>query len=171
MIVGLSPLLLFVAPPAARFVAPPATSRLACAPRMDVKQALQVEVGQQMPLAYVEIVTDDCAMEDNCQLTTTEDFFGKGKCVIVGMPGAFTPTCTDAHLPSFIRNAKKFRRLGVEKVAVVTTNDKFIMTAWKKAMRECMQAEGLSSLDTKSLCSLTRTPTLSRPSASHTTWR
>jgi len=67
----------------------------------------------------------------------------------VGMPGAFTPTCTSEHLPGFIRNARKFRRLGVDKLAIVTTNDKFIMSAWKKAMSECMQAEGLSSLDTE----------------------
>ena len=62
---------------------------------------------------------------------------------------AFTPTCTDEHLPGYIRNARKFRRLGVKKLAVITTNDRFIMTAWKKAMKDCMQAEGLSTIDTE----------------------
>jgi peroxiredoxin len=116
---------------------------------MNIKQASQIEVEQTLPAAYVEIVTDGCAADDNCAVRTADEVLGSGKCVLVGMPGAFTPTCTDEHLPGFIRSAKKFKRLGVKKVCIVTTNDRFIMTAWKKAMRECMQAEGLSSMDTQ----------------------
>ena len=56
-------------------------------PHMNVKQAAQIEVGTKLPLGYLEIVSDDCAYDDNCQLDTTEDFFGKGKSILVGMPG------------------------------------------------------------------------------------
>ena len=63
--------------------------------------------------------------------------------------GAFTPTCTDLHLPGFIRAAPRFERLGVDTLAVITTNDRFIMSCWKDAMKECMEAEGLKSLDDK----------------------
>ena len=63
--------------------------------------------------------------------------------------GAFTPTCTDLHLPGFIRAAPRFEKLGVGTLAVVTTNDRFIMSCWKDAMKACMEEEGLTSLDDK----------------------
>eukprot|EP00966_Prymnesium_polylepis_P249597 5770873-Prymnesium_polylepis.1 len=58
---------------------------------------------------------------------TVEELFGSESTktkvtVLVGMPGAFTPTCTDEHLPGFIRAVPRFERLGA-KVAVITTND------------------------------------------------
>ena len=115
------------------------------------KQAKQVEVGGALPSVEgfgVELVTDDCAFDDTCAVVDDIDFT-KGKSVIVGMPGAFTPTCTDEHLPGFIRNAKKMRRAGVKNIAVLTTNDRFIMTAWKRKMRECAQAAGLNSIDSE----------------------
>jgi len=119
---------------------------------MQTMQAQQIEVGQPLPNLEglgVEVVTDDCAMMDECKTIDEEDLLTRGKTVLVGMPGAFTPTCTDEHLPGFIRNARKFRRLGVTQVAVVTTNDRFIMTAWKRAMRKCTEQEGLKTMDTE----------------------
>lgn len=81
-------------------------------------------------------------------MTTTEEFLKKSKkCVIVGMPGAFTPTCTDEHLPGYIRNAPKMRRMGVDKIAVVTTNDRFIVSAWKSAMKGCLEGAGINAFD------------------------
>jgi glutaredoxin/glutathione-dependent peroxiredoxin len=47
-----------------------------------------------------------------------------------GMPGAFTPTCDKEHLPGYIKSADKLAALGIEKVAVVTTNDRFVNEAW-----------------------------------------
>ena len=46
------------------------------------------------------------------------------------MPGAFTPTCTKEHLPGYIKNAEKLRSLGVEKIAILTTNDRFVNEEW-----------------------------------------
>ena len=65
---------------------------------MNVKQATQIEAGQALPQSYIEIVTDGCAANDDCQCLTVDEFLAKGKTVLVGMPGAFTPTCTDEHL-------------------------------------------------------------------------
>ena len=132
----------------ALLMAPLLAPRLPAA-NMQVKQASQIEVGQPMPAGYIEIVTDGCAADDSCAVLTVDEFLGKGKCVLVGMPGAFTPTCTDEHLPGYIRSAKRFKRLGVKKIAVITTNDRFIMSAWKKAMKECMDQEGLRSIDSE----------------------
>ena len=118
------------------------------APRMVVKQASEIAVGAEMPFAEIELVKGECAAFDECELISTkDDILGKGKSIIIGMPGAFTPTCTSEHLPGYIRNARKFKGMGVRSVNIVTTNDAFIMTAWKRAMRKCMEAEGLSSLD------------------------
>ena len=82
-------------------------------------------------------------------MAETDNRFAKGKTVLIGMPGAFTPTCTDAHLPGYIRNARRFKRAGVTNLAVVTTNDRFIMTAWKRKMRECAEQEGMRSIDSQ----------------------
>jgi len=46
------------------------------------------------------------------------------------MPGAFTPTCSKEHLPGYIKNADKLAALGLEKIVVVTTNDKFVNEEW-----------------------------------------
>lgn len=65
----------------------------------------------------------------------------KGTNVLVGMPGAFTPTCNDEHLPGYIRTADTFKDAGVSKVAVLTTNDRFVNSAWNRAVEQCMSAK------------------------------
>ena len=98
------------------------------APRMAMKQAREITVGAELPYAECQLVKGECAAFDECgTISTTDDLLSKGKCIIVGMPGAFTPTCTSEHLPGFIRNARKFKSMGVRSINIVTTNDAFIM--------------------------------------------
>ena len=52
------------------------------------------------------------------------------KVVIFGLPGAFTGTCTTAHVPSFIRNMDALKNKGVDEVVCVSVNDPFVMGAW-----------------------------------------
>lgn len=50
--------------------------------------------------------------------------------VFAGMPGAFTPTCSNEHLPGYVASIPKFRALGIDKIAVMTTNDRHVNEEW-----------------------------------------
>jgi len=55
------------------------------------------------------------------------------KAVIFAVPGAFTPTCSEKHLPGFIERAHNFREAGVEEIYCLSVNDLFVMKAWGKS--------------------------------------
>lgn len=63
---------------------------------------------------------------------STDDLF-KGKTVVLfGVPGAFTPTCSAKHLPSFVEQFDALKAKGVDTVACMAVNDAFVMRAWAK---------------------------------------
>lgn len=58
----------------------------------------------------------------------------KGRRVVIfGLPGAYTGTCSTAHVPSFIRTAKKFADMGVDEIICIAVNDPHVMKAWGEA--------------------------------------
>lgn len=61
------------------------------------------------------------------------DYAGDRKVVVFGLPGAFTRTCTSAHVPSFIRTFEDFAAKGVDEIICVAVNDPFVMEAWGKS--------------------------------------
>ena len=64
---------------------------------------------------------------------TTEEIFKGKKVILFAVPGAFTPTCSNNHLPGFLKNADAFKSKGVDTIAVTGVNDVFVFDAWKKA--------------------------------------
>ncbi|SMO95172.1 peroxiredoxin [Paracoccus laeviglucosivorans] len=57
----------------------------------------------------------------------------QGRVAIFAVPGAYTPTCNNSHMPSFVKNVDKFREKGVSRVVCVTVNDPFVAGAWSKS--------------------------------------
>ncbi len=70
---------------------------------------------------------------DGPQKIKTEDIFRGNTTVLIGVPGAFTPTCSFNHLPTFIDRHDDLRAKGVDEIAVVSVNDPFVMKAWREA--------------------------------------
>ena len=64
---------------------------------------------------------------------TTDDLFRGKRVVLFGVPGAFTPACSDSHLPGYERAYEEFRALGVDAVICVSVNDAFVMFQWAKS--------------------------------------
>ncbi|NVJ51071.1 MAG: peroxiredoxin [Gammaproteobacteria bacterium] len=87
-----------------------------------------IKVGDQLPAATFQLLTKDGASNP-----TTEELFAGKKVVLFAVPGAFTPTCSEAHLPGFVVNADKIKALGVDSIICLSVNDSFVMKAWGEA--------------------------------------
>jgi peroxiredoxin len=66
------------------------------------------------------------------------------KVVIFALPGAFTPTCSESHVPSYINNAQALRDKGIAAVACISTADFFVMDAWGKSLGVADQVDMLA---------------------------
>ena len=86
---------------------------------------MTIAVGDRIPEATV------ATFKDGIQTHSTRDLLGKGKVVVFAVPGAFTPTCSNKHLPGYIQHMDDFRQRGVE-VFCLSVNDAFVMDAWGK---------------------------------------
>ena len=89
---------------------------------------MTIQVGDSIP----EVTLKTMGEKGPQDITTGEIFSGK-KVVMFAVPGAFTPTCSAAHLPGFVVNADKIKAKGVDNIVCVAVNDAFVMDAWGKA--------------------------------------
>ncbi len=69
------------------------------------------------------------------QPVTTAALFAGRRVVLVGLPGAFTPTCTSAHVPRYVELLQPLRAAGVDDVVIVSVNDAFVMDAWQTSLQ------------------------------------
>ncbi len=86
---------------------------------------MPISVGDRIPEASLKQVGTDGAKD-----VSTNDFFAGRKVVLFGVPGAFTPTCSNNHLPGFVENRDAIGAKGIDDVAVISVNDHFVMKAW-----------------------------------------
>jgi peroxiredoxin len=87
-----------------------------------------IKIGDTLPEVSFSRLTDNGPVN----LTTAEVFKGE-KVVLFAVPGAFTPTCSAAHLPGFIELAQQFFDKGVDRIICTSVNDAYVMDAWGKA--------------------------------------
>ena len=101
---------------------------------------MTIQVGDKIPQATMKVMG-----EKGPQDMTTDDLFAGKKVVLFALPGAFTPTCSAAHLPGYVANADKIKAKGVDSVVCLSVNDAFVMSAWgadKNAEELIMLADG-----------------------------
>ena len=84
---------------------------------------MSIQPGERIPEAILQYVADGVHKIDTLAL-----FEGR-KLVLFSVPGAFTPTCSERHLPGFVEHFDAFRERGIE-VACMAVNDPFVMQAW-----------------------------------------
>jgi peroxiredoxin len=88
---------------------------------------MTIKQGDKMPAGSFKVMTAEGPKE----ITSDELFAGK-KVVLFSVPGAFTPTCSNQHLPSYLKNYDKVKAQGVDTIACMAVNDVFVMDAWGK---------------------------------------
>ncbi|KAF7775125.1 hypothetical protein PCIT_a1238 [Pseudoalteromonas citrea] len=87
-----------------------------------------IEQGQNLPAATLSQLTDEGMVEH--QVT---ELFADKTVALFAVPGAFTPTCSAAHLPGYVVLADELKAKGVDIIACVSVNDAFVMKAWGEA--------------------------------------
>lgn len=90
---------------------------------------MPIEPGTKLPDATLLMIGD----AGPTSVSMADKVKGR-KVVIFGLPGAYTGTCTTAHVPSFLRTKDQFAAKGVEEIICVAVNDPFVMEAWGKSM-------------------------------------
>jgi len=86
---------------------------------------MTIAVGDRIPDVKVTITTPD-----GPKPAQTGELLGHGKVVLFAVPGAFTPTCSDFHLPGYVLRADELKAKGVTTIACLSVNDAFVMGAW-----------------------------------------
>ena len=86
---------------------------------------MTISVGQNIANKTVRLVE-----KGETNDVSTSDIFDGKRIVLVGVPGAFTPTCSDNHIPGYLENADAIMARGVDAIIVVTVNDHFVVSAW-----------------------------------------
>ncbi len=84
---------------------------------------MSIQPGERIPEAILQYI------HDGVQKMDTITLFDGNKTVLFSVPGAFTPTCSERHLPGFVEHYDAFRRRGIN-VACMAVNDPFVMEAW-----------------------------------------
>ncbi len=88
---------------------------------------MTIKVGDKVPSVTMRYLT-----KDGMQAVPSEEFFKGRKVALFAVPGAYTRTCSQRHLPSYVNNADALKARGVDAIACLAVNDAFVMDAWGK---------------------------------------
>ena len=89
---------------------------------------MSISVGESVPSVTLSKLNND-----KPQPVPTKELFSNKKVVLVAVTGAFTPDCSDDHLPGFVQNADKIKQHDIDEIVCISVNDPFVMDAWSKA--------------------------------------
>ena len=89
---------------------------------------MTIQVGDRLPDVPLAI-----AGAEGPQPTTSGEFFKGRRVALFAVPGAYTPTCSARHLPSYVEKAQELKGQGIDEIACVSVNDPFVMAAWGKS--------------------------------------
>ncbi len=88
---------------------------------------MTIAQGDRIPAASLQ------RFDDGPKPVSTAELFGGKRVALFAVPGAFTPTCSERHLPDFVQEFDAIRAKGVDTIACMSVNDAFVMDAWGKS--------------------------------------
>jgi peroxiredoxin len=91
---------------------------------------MMIKVGDRLPEGSFRVKNEDGTATE----VPTGQLFGGQTVVLVGVPGAFTSTCHNAHIPQFVANASTFKGKGVDRIVVMAVNDHHVMKVWGESL-------------------------------------
>ena len=89
---------------------------------------MTIAVGDRIPDVQLKMITDH-----GVETVSSADVLGKGRVVLFGVPAAFSPTCSDVHLPGFVLHSDEILSHGVDRIFCISVNDPFVMAAWARS--------------------------------------
>ncbi len=99
---------------------------------------MTIKIGDRLPEGqvqeYIEVETAGCSLGPNT--FQVSDLVRGKKIVIFGLPGAFTPTCSAKHVPSYLQNVDALKAKGVNEIWCLSVNDPFVMQGTHDGRRE-----------------------------------
>lgn len=91
-----------------------------------METSIMIENGSSLPPVTFKQVSPEKGIVD----VNSDSLWTQGSHIIIGVPGAFTPVCTESHLPSFIKIYSQIIAKGIDKIFCISVNDPFVMSAW-----------------------------------------
>jgi peroxiredoxin len=95
--------------------------------------------GKMAPKVILEVRKRDNRVRGNNKFSwdmlDTNNIYKNKRIIIFALPGAFTPTCSNTHLPGYERNYNKIRKLGIDEIYCLSVNDAFVMFNWCKSLK------------------------------------
>ncbi|HET9355206.1 MAG TPA: peroxiredoxin [Sphingomicrobium sp.] len=89
---------------------------------------MTIQAGDRIPDVQVSLATPEGPVP-----VRTGDYFAGKKVALFAVPGAYTPTCSARHLPSYVEKAAELKSKGVDEIVATSVNDAFVLGAWNES--------------------------------------